>query len=196
MNRTEELEQLRQYLEFGRQFQNNPHLVAQFERAIDEMTPLYLKDQYDAAKNEARADFIRGLPEPDGQDQIVHGSNYVTDLNAYIMAAVSRCLAGDRCKHAVYGNRTMIAFLAIRLITCKKCLPQFIDKIEQHDRETAQDTDARRDECDLCLNKAEGFYTLRSSWGQVFLMGDACSDCRDMVREHGAVSGIEEGDRE
>jgi hypothetical protein len=137
--------------------------------------PVHLADQFDAAGDEVRMlhDFLGAAlpllhPERAWHHRIdVRPSD---DVKAYLVAAVLGCTT--YCCHLKrVGSQPAIVRLPLRRADCGRCVQTF--------RRPPADED---DHCDIC--DARGvtvFVPLAVRHGPALIVGDACSDCANVL---------------
>jgi hypothetical protein len=89
---------------------------------------------------------------------------------AMLVAGWMRCLV-RRCLHVGPGAPGLVVLLAPRIVTCKACIPDFMDLLKEHDR-----TGAHAGECDYCLKQGCIHFT---QFNTVFMGCTFCGDCCD-----------------
>lgn len=95
-----------------------------------------------------------------------------------VLAAVIRCVASNRCPHAVKGGVPLFAFVAAEVISCRRCMPSFFAVIAAHDAEVEAGTDSF---CDFCLNSDEIFWPYSVCLQESIVRGDICRSCHELT---------------
>jgi len=135
-------------------------------------------DQVRAAADEAETTLLHKLGPALGLEN--HVQIPVETALPLVLGGVLRCMAHSHCQHARTGTVPLYAFLAARVIACKRCLGRYTGALvaaEQRNRHG----DRR---CDFCLDWSEdGSFTLSGThFGPVQIFGDACDTCHAGLR--------------
>jgi len=163
-------------------------LISQTRALFDDQSKLdAIGEWYDRAAPEstklafmgAALDAISELPGGDEYQHKRSGSWMNKDLKVLLLAAFLRCLINP-CKH-VYREAGIVrhAMLAPRILSCKPCLPTFLEDIEEFERKSRGS-----DECDLCLKRGIMiFRKFQIAWNGSVIYGDYCEDCHALYEK-------------